>query len=243
MSPLVSVIIPTLNEENSLPKLLNCLQKQTFKNFEVIISDAGSKDKTREIAENSGAKIVEGGLPGIGRNNGAKIAKGSILVFIDSDVSFENDFLEESIQDFVKKKLDLAIPYFNLNAKKLQHNIFFLWNNLYKRLMKRTRFPDGTGQLNIILKSTFEELGGYPDYIMGEDTELFWKAARKRFKVGTVKKKFNSSTRRLESVGIFWVLAAFTFIGPFMMLGIAGDKRVQKIATKIYGGFGKAKKS
>ena len=89
-----SVVIPTFNEEKYLPLLLKDLESQTFKDFEVIVSDANSTDSTRSIAKNYGATVCDGGLPSVGRNNGAKIAKGDILIFLDADVRIKNDFIE-----------------------------------------------------------------------------------------------------------------------------------------------------
>jgi len=80
----VSIIIPALNEENYLPKLLGSIKKQTFKDYEVIVADAHSKDRTREIARKFGAKIVDGGRPANGRNIGAKAASGEFLFFFES---------------------------------------------------------------------------------------------------------------------------------------------------------------
>ena len=60
---MLSIIIPTLNEESYLPKLLNSIKKQDFQDYEMIVADAGSKDKTIEIALASGCKISSGGLP------------------------------------------------------------------------------------------------------------------------------------------------------------------------------------
>ena len=90
---MLSVIIPTYNEENYLGVLLECLKNQTFRDFEVIVADADSKDKTREIAKKTDTKIVKGGRQAFGRNNGAKSARGDILVFMDADLSFDNEFL------------------------------------------------------------------------------------------------------------------------------------------------------
>ena len=56
--PKISIVIPSLNEEKFLPILLESITKQTFKDFEVIIADAGSKDNTVEIAKKFGAKVV-----------------------------------------------------------------------------------------------------------------------------------------------------------------------------------------
>ncbi|MCA9386455.1 glycosyltransferase [Candidatus Dojkabacteria bacterium] len=241
MNPKVTVIIPTYNEESTLPKLLNCLKNQTFKNFEVIVADANSKDKTREIAEMFGAKVVEGGTPSVGRNNGAKMAIGDTLIFIDADVTFNNDFLQNALESFKKRKLDFATPYYNINAEKFSHRSFLRWGNAYKKFMRYTRFPDGTGQLAIVDKAKFNEIGGYPNYIIGEDTELFWKAARNKYRVGTIKERFNSSVRRIEKVGIFWLLLTFSFMGIFLMIGKGGDKTIQSLGVKLYGGLGKSK--
>ena len=83
---ILSIIIPTYNEEEYLPVLLDSIKKQNFEDYEVIIADANSTDKTREIASEYGCIITEGGMPAVGRNNGAKIAKGEYLLFLDSDL-------------------------------------------------------------------------------------------------------------------------------------------------------------
>ena len=90
----ISIIIPTLNEEEYLPKLLESIQQQRFKDMEIIVADAGSKDKTVQIAKTHGCKVTAGGLPGKGRNEGAKVAKGDVLFFIDSDAFLPSHFLD-----------------------------------------------------------------------------------------------------------------------------------------------------
>ncbi|MEN6592532.1 MAG: glycosyltransferase family A protein, partial [Methanobacterium sp.] len=57
----ISIIIPTYNEEEYLPYLLESIKRQDFTDYEVIVADAHSTDKTREIAKSFGAKIVDGG--------------------------------------------------------------------------------------------------------------------------------------------------------------------------------------
>ena len=103
MSPYISIIIPTLNEEDYILTLLKNLKHQTYKNFEIIIADAFSKDKTREIAEKFKAKIVNGGTPSIGRNNGASAARGEILIFFDADVEIKTNYLEKGNKRIYKK--------------------------------------------------------------------------------------------------------------------------------------------
>ena len=59
---ILSIIIPTYNEEEYLPNLLESIEKQSFTDYEIIIADANSTDRTREIAEEHGCTIVEGAV-------------------------------------------------------------------------------------------------------------------------------------------------------------------------------------
>ena len=56
----LSIIIPTYNEEEYLPKLLYSINEQNFKDYEIIVADAGSVDKTKEIAESHNCKVIPG---------------------------------------------------------------------------------------------------------------------------------------------------------------------------------------
>ena len=101
---MLSIIVPTLNEEEYLPKLLESIKKQDFKDYEIIVADAGSEDKTLEIAKKRGCIITKGGSITVGRNNGAKVARGDIFLFLDSDVrkNFSHTFIQPIIQHGLK---------------------------------------------------------------------------------------------------------------------------------------------
>ena len=104
----LSIIIPTLNEEKYLPLLLKSIKKQTLKPLEIILADARSKDETIKIGREFGCKIIKGGNPGFGRNNGAKIAKGEMLLFLDADVILpKRTFLEDSVNE-IKESLVIS---------------------------------------------------------------------------------------------------------------------------------------
>jgi len=77
---MLSIIIPTLNEEKNLSLLLSSLKEEKG-DWEIIIADAGSTDKTLKVAEDFGCIITEGGLPAEGRNKGALKARGDIFLF------------------------------------------------------------------------------------------------------------------------------------------------------------------
>ena len=78
----LSVVIPTLNEEATLPGLLDALGAQSRPPDEIIVADAGSTDGTPELARARGARLVRGGRPGPGRNAGARAAVGDLLLFL-----------------------------------------------------------------------------------------------------------------------------------------------------------------
>jgi len=84
--PLVSIVIPTYNSEKTLPLCLESINKQRYKNIEVIIVDNFSKDKAIEIARKYGAKVYsKGSEKSTQMNYGALKAKGEFVYFIDLD--------------------------------------------------------------------------------------------------------------------------------------------------------------
>ena len=94
LTPLISVIIATFNSEKTLGKTLNSLKKQTYpaKKIEILIIDGGSKDRTIEIAEKFGCKILKnsGAIPFVSKLLGTSRAKGSYIVYLDSDETIVN---------------------------------------------------------------------------------------------------------------------------------------------------------
>ncbi|MBW2981728.1 glycosyltransferase, partial [Candidatus Woesearchaeota archaeon] len=133
---MLSIIIITKNEERCLPKLLKSLEDQTFKDFEIIVSDAKSTDKTREIAEKHGYKIIDGGKPAKGRNNGARAAKNDLLLFLDADVILPKDFLEKNIKEFKERRLDCATAVYKPQGNKLADRFMYFFYNLWARSMQ-----------------------------------------------------------------------------------------------------------
>jgi cellulose synthase/poly-beta-1,6-N-acetylglucosamine synthase-like glycosyltransferase len=95
--PQASFIVPTLNEEKYLQACLSSIVNQrTCVDYELIVVDGGSKDRTVAIAERYADKVICLGRRGIwlGRNEGASRARGRLLLFIDADTSVPANYLE-----------------------------------------------------------------------------------------------------------------------------------------------------
>jgi len=218
---MLSIIIPTLNEEDYLPVLLDSIKKQNFKDYEIIVSDAGSNDGTLAIAKKYGCVVVEGGLPAKGRNNGAKAAKGEILFFLDADTTLPDNFLRESLEEFEARKIDMASfclsPYPVKKITTLMMNVFY--NKMIVALEKI--LPHSAVGI-LIKKELFDRLNGYDESIkLSEDHDL-GRRAIKEGKFGILRSaEISVSDRRFKKegwakIGIKYFLCELhtVFIGP-----------------------------
>lgn len=200
---ILSIIIPTYNEEEYLPVLLDSIKEQSFTDYEIIVADANSTDNTRQIAKDYGCVVVDGGLPGVGRNNGAKVAKGDYLLFLDSDLKLTEDYLRDVLYEFKMEKLGIAITQMLPLSNKVEDKIFHDLANKFMIGVENIK-PHGAGCYGIIAKkSLHDECGGFDESLtFGEDTDYIERLAKKeRFKV-LRNAKIGVSTRRLEEEGI-----------------------------------------
>lgn len=193
----ISVIIPTLNEEEYLPKLLASIQKQRFKDMEVIVADAGSKDRTVQIAKAHGCRVVPGGLPGKGRNEGARVAKGDVLFFIDADALLPAHFLERFLREFDRKKLDVAGCRMKLPNKKRIYRIFEKLFTLYFKATERF-YPHASNCI-VVRKWLHEKIGGFDETMKLAEDHFYVRAAAKQGRFGFITSLyFYASPRRAE---------------------------------------------
>lgn len=203
-----SVIIPTLNEEKYLPKLLSDLEKQKYDDFEVIICDGFSQDKTEKIVRQSQLKklfFFQTHLKNVAtqRNFGAKKASGKYLIFLDADSRISPSFLKK-IDRFIKKNPGLFfIPYLKPERKYKMYQPFFEIANKLVELSQGINKKFSLGGSMIIEKNFFYLIGGFNENLfLAEDHNLIEKAGEWGVKakfIPSVKLVF--SLRRMEREG------------------------------------------
>lgn len=199
---MLTIVIPTYNEEEYLPFLLRSIQGQTYKDYEVVVADAQSKDKTREIAVSFGARVVEGGPVAVGRNNGAAAAKGDILLFLDADVVLPDPwFLQMTTAEFEKRTLGAATckidPMSDKRIDKVFHEVF----NYFMAVTQET-MPHAPGFCIFARKAVHDKIGGFDATIkLAEDHDYVLRAGKKA-KFGLLKTyKIPVSVRRFDRDG------------------------------------------
>jgi glycosyltransferase involved in cell wall biosynthesis len=207
LEPKISIILPTLNEESDIEHLLNSLQRQTWRNFETIVVDGGSTDKTINIAEEYRAKVTvtEGLREFPSRNLGAKMATGSILLFTCADVEFPNDLLAKIVKNFEDDKLIALtgpdIPSHSLLAE-LEYGAYnfmrFLFSSFHS---SHKRFLTSTNYL-AVKKEWFDLTEGFQLDINGDGL-----MGKRLSEMGKVKFSLDTvvfiSSRRFLNMGFF----------------------------------------
>lgn len=210
---MISIIIPTLDEEKVLESTLVALRKCTSLPYEIIVSDGGSTDKTLAIAKKYADIVVEHTdnqrqTIAEGRNEGAARAHGDILVFIDADVYIPDidAFFLKAMQYFKK---DERLQGLTVRIKTLPQYVTFsdrvIWgfvNLLYIVQNNLLGIGAASGEFQMIRKQAFMTVGGYnKEFIVGEDNEMFAALA----KIGKTKIATDlyiaHTSRRAHSVG------------------------------------------
>ena len=176
---LMSVIIPTLNEEAILGFALESLKKQSFQNYEVVIADGGSTDRTMEIAEEYGCRFLK--VPktrphdvSTAKNMGSKYAYGDALFFLDADMSLDPNAFEVIDEEYDDPNVvGVALKVLPSESKGLE---VFLYN--INNVMAKIGNATGIHELSYFSCHTyrtesFMEVGGFrTDLLACEDHDL-----------------------------------------------------------------------
>ncbi|NOQ17544.1 MAG: glycosyltransferase [Methyloprofundus sp.] len=219
--PEFSIIIPTFNEAAGIADLL--LTLQTLRSHcQIIIADGGSTDNTQE---NSAALVDQFICSNKGRavqmNAGASHATGNILVFLHADT-----YLPEQAFTLIQQGIMAGAIWGRFDMQLLgQHsmlNIIALMMNWRSRL---TGIATGD-QVIFVKRSTFQQLGGFPEIALMEDIAIS-KQLNKLARPYCIAAKVKSSARRWESFGIWRTIALMWSIRLRYFLGEPPDHLAQ----------------
>ena len=219
---MLSIIIPALNEEKYLPLLLKSIKEQNFSlDYELIVADAGSKDRTIEIVLSFGCRIVKGGLPAVGRNTGAKAAKGDIFLFLDADILLSEKFLENSLFEFEKRKLEIASYCLIPRTKNLLFKIGF--DIFYNKPIVIAQGFLANGAMGILVKrEIFEKVGGFDESVKIAEDHYFARKASKFGKFGIINSaKIFITLRRFKQDGYLKTIFKYFLCSLYALSGKA----------------------
>jgi len=209
---LISVVIPAFNEEKFLPSCLESLRNQDFKNFEIIVVDNNSTDKTAKIAKKFGVKVIKEKRQGVAfaRQRGFFEAKGKIVATTDADTILPKNWLSKIFEEFEKDKDLVAfggscIFYSGPISAKLASRFL-----LYPYLLLDKFFSGGWNLMGCnmaIKKDAFLKVGGFDTSLkLNEDIEISYRLR----KIGKVildpKFKVKTSGRRYRHGLIFGLI-------------------------------------
>jgi glycosyltransferase involved in cell wall biosynthesis len=172
---MISVIVPSLNEEKYISATLKSLKNQDIREkYEIIVSDGGSKDRTLDIAKKFADKIViaDRGISR-GRNAGARIAKGDILMFVDADTILLFNTLSQVKKIFRKKGIvGAAWPVIPTSPQVKDFILYWMYSQFMKASIKAKR-PQVAGISFACRRNVFEKVGGFDESMeVGEDFDL-----------------------------------------------------------------------
>lgn len=217
--PLVSVIIPAYNEATYVDRLLEALSKQNFTNFEVIVSDAESKDGTAELVnsfkQRLNIKLVESPPkgPAAGRNEGAKQAKGEWLLFLDADDDIDDpDFITTIVEKTQQNGWQSSSTIMRVKNATVLERVGTAINYHYVKLLAHTKHPVAGGWCILTRRDLFERYHGFNEKIQfGEDYDYITRVGKYGF--GFVEETYYYlDLRRPRAEGI-----------PFVIKGVVNE--------------------
>ncbi|MDO8847684.1 MAG: glycosyltransferase [Coriobacteriia bacterium] len=215
----LTVVIPTLNEAQRLPRLLDMLAAQTRPAEAIVVADAQSTDSTRAIAESRGAIVVEGGRPAAGRNAGAAVATTELILFLDADDEPDSGFIERAASEFLERELGCAAGQIE-PVERNPANIFACdAANLYLLLMQHIA-PHAPGFCILVRRDVHEAIGGFDEAIvLAEDHEYAQRAAKvAKFRVLRTA-AIRTSMRRIEKEGLPLLAIKYLYCEMYAVTG------------------------
>lgn len=211
----LTIVIPAKNESRLLPNLLESLCRQDYpllRSTKVYVADAGSTDRTPEIAKSYSdwldIEVIPGGLPSVGRNAGARRAQSRYVLFLDADMELKDPTLLRRAMTLAERRgLHCVTTNIWCNNGTVRDQLLYTGNNIIQYLSVLA-CPFSTGMFMLFEKAAFERLGGFHENALyAEDYLLSKKVSLWRF--GIVRGRAHTTNRRFRNMGYFRVMGLF----------------------------------
>ena len=210
VSKQVTIVIPTYNEEKYIARTLYAIAAQSgTSGIKIIIADAKSTDNTRLIANTNAfelgldLEIIDGGLPAVGRNVGAKLATTPYVLFLDADVTFTHrSAIKQAVDEIVTGKYEMigTTPVYK-GEFDIRASIMFVLNKYVTWFLSKTE-PFAIGGFTLVDKRIFNKLGGYDEKAtQSEDWLLSKQILTSQFKL--IPDLMTQDNRRFKKFGYF----------------------------------------
>ncbi len=225
---MLSIIVPTYNEENSILDLLVHLSNAIAPSDEILVVDGGSADETVSIVEENGFTCLKSPLKGRAAqmNLGTEKSSGEVLYFVHAD-TFPPATFRDDIQESISKGYEAGCYRYRFDSNHLLLKIN-AYCTRFDRLMCR-----GGDQTLFITRKLFEDLGGFrEDFMIMEDYDLIQKIqSRAGFRI--IPKNAMVSARKYDHNGYFRVNFANLIIFMMYFAGLSQETMVHAYKNLI----------
>ncbi len=211
----ISVIIPAYNEEKDIGACIKSIKTNKYKNFDVIVVDAGSKDKTVEISKKLADKVVEvhTNAPGPARNIGVEKTDADVVAFTDADTIVSENWVAEMAKNFEDPRVvGVGGVLRPLNPRLLDKIMFKINSDLWYRFTAVFHFYQLGTPNCAYRRDAFLKVKGFDESLsMLEDTELSLRMARARIGKIIIDKNLivYNSARRFQQEGYLKVFLRY----------------------------------
>jgi glycosyltransferase involved in cell wall biosynthesis len=178
----------------------------------VFVADANSTDGTREVArsfdDRLNIEVIDGGLPSVGRNAGAKLASTKYVLFMDADIELADEtLLRRAMWTMAIRHLHCLTTNIWCSNGRLRDHMLYLGNDVVQYFASWTK-PFATGMFMLFEKEKFDALGGFNEKALyAEDYLLSKQVSPRRF--GIVRGWVSTTNRRFQKMGHLKVVTMF----------------------------------
>jgi rSAM/selenodomain-associated transferase 2/rSAM/selenodomain-associated transferase 1 len=216
--PTISVIIPTLNEVDTLARALASASPSPDR--DIIVADGGSRDGTVDLAARYGARVVESAKGrGAQMNAGVAVARGKYLVFLHADSTVPKSYWDAVPEILDRDGVSGGAFSMHIDGSGTGLRIVERFTNLRAR---RLQLPYGDQGI-FVKREVFDAIDGFKELAIMEDFD-FVRQLRRRGRVAIAEKSVTTSARRWQACGPMRLSLLHQLIVAGFVLGVSPER-------------------